>query len=37
MFEGEDIGATTKVPTDDYRAIRKEILDLTEFENRSEN
>jgi hypothetical protein len=26
---------TIKVPTDDYRAIRRAILDLDEFENRS--
>jgi hypothetical protein len=30
----EDIGASIKVPTDDYRAIRRAILDLAEFESR---
>jgi hypothetical protein len=33
--DAEDVGATVKVPTDDYRAIRRAILDLSEFENRS--
>jgi hypothetical protein len=33
--DAEDVGATVKVPTDDYRAIRRAILDLTEFENRA--
>lgn len=34
LFEvqGEESGATIKVPTDDYRAIRRAILDLDEFE-----
>jgi len=31
----EEAGATIKVPTDDYRAIRRAILDLAEFENRA--
>ena len=34
--EQEEGGATIRVPTDDYRAIRRAILDLDEFENRSE-
>ncbi len=39
LFQGEptddEAGATTKVPTDDYRAIRRAILDLQAFEARS--
>ncbi len=37
LFETQedDGGETIKVPTDDYRAIRRAILDLEEFENRS--
>jgi hypothetical protein len=31
----EAVGSSIKVPTDDYRAIRRAILDLSEFENRS--
>lgn len=31
----EAAGASIKVPTDDYRAIRRAILDLNEFETRS--
>jgi hypothetical protein len=31
----EAAGASIRVPTDDYRAIRRAILDLDEFENRS--
>jgi hypothetical protein len=31
----EEVGASVKVPTDDYRAIRRAILDLTEFESRT--
>lgn len=30
----EELGASIKVPTDDYRAIRRAILDLAEFESR---
>jgi hypothetical protein len=30
----DDSGSSVKVPTDDYRAIRRAILDLSEFENR---
>jgi hypothetical protein len=33
--EVEEIGANVKVPTDDYRAIRRAILDLAEFEKRA--
>ena len=32
--DGDELGASIKVPTDDYRAIRRAILDLAEFENR---
>jgi hypothetical protein len=32
---GEESGASIKVPTDDYRAIRRAILDLDEFAARS--
>jgi hypothetical protein len=31
----EEIGASIKVPTDDYRAIRRAILELEKFESRS--
>jgi hypothetical protein len=31
----EEVGANVKVPTDDYRAIRRAILDLAEFESRA--
>jgi hypothetical protein len=39
MFDAEEAadkkgGASVTVPTDDYRAIRRAILDLDEFENR---
>jgi hypothetical protein len=30
----EEAGASVRVPTDDYRAIRRAILDLNEFESR---
>jgi hypothetical protein len=33
--KGEEYVETIKVPTDDYRAIRRAILDLNEFEARS--
>jgi hypothetical protein len=32
--DGEQHAESVKVPTDDYRAIRRAILDLNEFENR---
>ncbi|MGA9186704.1 MAG: hypothetical protein WBZ32_15515 [Candidatus Acidiferrales bacterium] len=39
LFDGEpaneEFGGHITVPTDDYRAIRRAILDLDEFENRS--
>lgn len=31
----DELGASIKVPTDDYRAIRRAILDLADFENRA--
>jgi hypothetical protein len=33
--DAEEVGATVTVPTDDYRAIRRAVLDLVEFESRS--
>ncbi len=33
--EGEDIAEKIQVPSDDYRAIRRAILDLSEFGNRT--
>ena len=33
--DDEEVGATVKVPTDDYRAIRRAVLDLAEFERRA--
>jgi hypothetical protein len=33
--QAEEAGASIKVPPDDYRAIRRAILDLNEFESRS--